>query len=998
MPQEIAPDVALSFSPEAVHLQRRIDAEWHEADHVRFDDEDVRARLEAMRDILLNEGHDGILLIIPDDQLLYTRLSVEAEGPADMPQAVMRALDGLTPYSIDELAFDWLPSVPGEVFVAAVARQTLVEARQFSERYGFVINGFIADPDPERFPGEPEFFFGEDHDDIGDQSDDDVHDMLGAADVVGSDAVVPAAEGEAVAEARIAASITKLRELAAAHEATADAAPFYAVETDFSDEFYERDSFGLPIAAAPVAAEAEPELELDLIDVGAVLVEPPAVFITRIPPSIPYAFEPSVAPAPVALVKTRPPEAAAVAKPDAVLAAPAPAQPIIRSAKPIAAPALEAAPIVRHGSADDDGEDFLPKLPLLRRVFAGQNGVLLGLLALLVLVLLIIGLFFGGTKDAEDIAPSPEVSVPIIDSDNDTEAGQLTDPVDMTGSVPDGDEVLPELPEPVLPEGVTEDPLVDALREAIGRVEDAGVASAQAGETPSEQSDASDLNAETTADTITATPPATDTAAPAQAPAEVEPVVEEPPVVAPASVPASTTAPAAPLPSSAEDAAPRAAPAQTQKPAIRAERPAGKPAVTKPAVTKPAVATQATPSPAPVRAEKPAPAARQAAPVSDRPASRPKAAPPPAPERSAVPVRMPAEPDGSRPVSRPSRSGAATGGAPPAYRTASTLTPPAQDRAAFSFSLRLARIDKIETQDKPVRYAQARPGRKPGGAAAVQTDAPAARPASAASTVPLASASAGGTMSRSQRPVLRPGNRAVAGAGLDQGSLALEQAIAAAIKDNPAAIQAAPSAVPGALRTSSLPPKRSSSFVAASASASAAATIAVAAAPQITQPPPAAPPAAAMDADLQAQAEARFRARADADAQTEARARAEAEARARAQADAEERSARARGGAYRPTEVDDEPELASVGDSTTSAQVGQSATISRGLDPRRTTLIGIVGAGKASRGLIRLRNGKIVTVRVGDRIDGGAITAIGDGVVTYNVGGRARQLRILDGR
>ena len=70
----------------------------------------------------------------------------------------------------------------------------------------------------------------------------------------------------------------------------------------------------------------------------------------------------------------------------------------------------------------------------------------------------------------------------------------------------------------------------------------------------------------------------------------------------------------------------------------------------------------------------------------------------------------------------------------------------------------------------------------------------------------------------------------------------------------------------------------------------------------------------------------------------------------------------------------------------------------RGINPGRTTIIGIIGAGKASRALIRLRNGKIVTVRLGDRIDGGTINSIGDGRITYVKSGRTHELRMLDGR
>ncbi|HRO59002.1 MAG TPA: Mur ligase family protein, partial [Burkholderiaceae bacterium] len=135
-----------------------------------------------------------------------------------------------------------------------------------------------------------------------------------------------------------------------------------------------------------------------------------------------------------------------------------------------------------------------------------------------------------------------------------------------------------------------------------------------------------------------------------------------------------------------------------------------------------------------------------------------------------------------------------------------------------------------------------------------------------------------------------------------------------------------------------------------------------------------------------------------ADAKAEMQARAAAEARARAQAEAEERAAIAKRGEYRPPEIDDEPEVA-----TTAARgpapgtVAKAATVG-GMDLARTQVIGVIGAGRASRGLIRLRNGKIVTVRLGDKIDGGAINAIGNGRISYVRGGRQYNLAILNGR
>ena len=95
---------------------------------------------------------------------------------------------------------------------------------------------------------------------------------------------------------------------------------------------------------------------------------------------------------------------------------------------------------------------------------------------------------------------------------------------------------------------------------------------------------------------------------------------------------------------------------------------------------------------------------------------------------------------------------------------------------------------------------------------------------------------------------------------------------------------------------------------------------------------------------------------------------------------------------------DDEPEVATTAaKGTTAGQVARNATVG-GMELGRTQVIGVIGAGRASRGLIRLRNGKVVTVRLGDRIDGGAINSIGNGRISYVKGGRQFNLPILNGR
>src|SRR5699024_7314671 len=142
-----ATEYALSFSEDAVHLDRRdrgpeqegtaAPRPWRHLGSVDFASAEFGADLARLR-AMATAGDDGaalpVTLVIPDDQILYTTLTV-APG-ADREQAVGRALDGLTPYAIEDLAFDWRGE-GDSVRVAAVARQTLREAADFARQYGF---------------------------------------------------------------------------------------------------------------------------------------------------------------------------------------------------------------------------------------------------------------------------------------------------------------------------------------------------------------------------------------------------------------------------------------------------------------------------------------------------------------------------------------------------------------------------------------------------------------------------------------------------------------------------------------------------------------------------------------------------------------------------------------------------------------------------------------------------------------------------------------------
>ena len=118
-----------------------------------------------------------------------------------------------------------------------------------------------------------------------------------------------------------------------------------------------------------------------------------------------------------------------------------------------------------------------------------------------------------------------------------------------------------------------------------------------------------------------------------------------------------------------------------------------------------------------------------------------------------------------------------------------------------------------------------------------------------------------------------------------------------------------------------------------------------------------------------------------------------------AQAEAEARAAAARQQRYAPPEAEDEPEVAaSIPDGRTPTTAGVAATVKDGIQINRTQIIGTIGAGKASRALVRLSNGRVLTLRLGDRINGGTITDIGDSRITFVKGGQQQALSVLGGR
>jgi Tfp pilus assembly protein PilP len=68
--------------------------------------------------------------------------------------------------------------------------------------------------------------------------------------------------------------------------------------------------------------------------------------------------------------------------------------------------------------------------------------------------------------------------------------------------------------------------------------------------------------------------------------------------------------------------------------------------------------------------------------------------------------------------------------------------------------------------------------------------------------------------------------------------------------------------------------------------------------------------------------------------------------------------------------------------------VAREATVSNAINLRRVNLIGVYGTPSERRALVRLPNGRYQKVEVGDRFDGGRVSAIGDSELRYQKSGR----------
>ena len=146
---------ALSLSFEGIDLLHRVPRGWRLVGTADVDDPALGPALRKMRDKALAIDPEGLRtkVVIPMDQIKYLAIDSTQTTLDD----IHAALNGTTPYALDELLIDYERS-GGRTHIAAVARETLQEAESFAQANGFNPVCFVAVPEP--FTFQKEVFFG----------------------------------------------------------------------------------------------------------------------------------------------------------------------------------------------------------------------------------------------------------------------------------------------------------------------------------------------------------------------------------------------------------------------------------------------------------------------------------------------------------------------------------------------------------------------------------------------------------------------------------------------------------------------------------------------------------------------------------------------------------------------------------------------------------------------------------------------------------------------
>ncbi|ATX66230.1 hypothetical protein [Roseinatronobacter bogoriensis] len=153
------PNFALGLTDDGVTLWHRDVTGWLRVGAVSLDTPDMDAQMRDMSRIAAAIAPEGVTtkLVIPDDQILYCDLPVSGRTAEAQETEIRGQLAGRTPYPVEELVFDW--TIDGNAAkVAVVARETIVEAEDFAAQHGLNPIAAVAAAQKGRSTTEP--FFG----------------------------------------------------------------------------------------------------------------------------------------------------------------------------------------------------------------------------------------------------------------------------------------------------------------------------------------------------------------------------------------------------------------------------------------------------------------------------------------------------------------------------------------------------------------------------------------------------------------------------------------------------------------------------------------------------------------------------------------------------------------------------------------------------------------------------------------------------------------------
>lgn len=152
------PDFAFHLSADGIRLAHRTAEGWEEIGSVQPEDPDLAAKLADLRAVAEDRasGAFATKIVLPADLVRFGKIDSREATESD----IRAALDGATPYNPTELALDWV-RVGDQTLFAAVHRDHLREAESFAEAQGMSAVCLTATPPPFAFDGEA--FFGRTH-------------------------------------------------------------------------------------------------------------------------------------------------------------------------------------------------------------------------------------------------------------------------------------------------------------------------------------------------------------------------------------------------------------------------------------------------------------------------------------------------------------------------------------------------------------------------------------------------------------------------------------------------------------------------------------------------------------------------------------------------------------------------------------------------------------------------------------------------------------------